>query len=73
MKNADSHCCRTNHLNEDGELIMCDRGIILQCIRLWFGSEEVFESCVRSDVSSLLIKGVLDLLNDVWMWLKKYD
>ena len=60
MENADSHCCRTNHLNEAGNTIMCDREIITECIRLWFGSEEAFESCVRSEVCRVLIKGVLD-------------
>ena len=63
MEKAHSHCCKSNHLNEAGSQIMCDREIITECIRLWFGSEEAFESCVRSEVSSLLIKGVLDLLS----------
>ncbi|CAK9043360.1 unnamed protein product [Durusdinium trenchii] len=58
MEKAHSHCCKSNHLNEAGSQIMCDREIITECIRLWFGSEEAFESCVRSEVSSLLIKGL---------------
>ena len=62
MEKAHSHCCKSNHVNEEGSQIMCDRKIISECICLWFGSEEAFESCVRSDVATVLIEGVSDLL-----------
>ena len=40
-----------------GNIIICDRKIIMTCIRSWFGSEEHFEASVRSDVFAACVQG----------------
>ena len=58
LVDAKTHCCSSNHVDETGASIVCDREIILECLRTWFGSEEEFELCVRSQVSLALEQGL---------------
>ena len=53
-----THCCSSDHKDESGDTIICDREILLECMRVWFGSDEEFEQCVRSQVSFALAKGL---------------
>ena len=53
-----THCCSSDHKDGSGDTIICDREILLECMRVWFGSDEEFERCVRSQVSSALAKGL---------------
>ena len=39
LVDAKTHCCSSNHVDETGASIVCDREIILECLRTWFGSE----------------------------------
>ena len=58
LNGVKSYCCSMNHVDATGTRMLCDREIILECIRSWFGSDEEFEQAVRSQVSSALMKGV---------------
>ena len=58
LNGVKSYCCSVNHVDAAGNRMICDREIILECIRSWFGSDEEFEQAVRSQVSSALMKGV---------------
>ena len=53
---GDAHCA-FEHLDES-ENIVCDKDIILECVRSWFGSEQAFEDTVRSHVSLVLTHGL---------------
>ena len=53
-----TYCCSSGHKDESGDTILCDREILLECMRVWFGSDEEFEQCVRSQVSYALEKGL---------------
>lgn len=44
------HCCDCNHVTRAGEAIICDREVVKDCIKVWFGSQEAFEMTVRSEV-----------------------
>ena len=44
-----SFCCDSGHV-EAGNRFMCDRGVVKRCVSVWFGSEEAFEDCIRSEV-----------------------
>ena len=58
LVDAKTHCCSSNHVDETGAIVACDREIILECLRTWFGSEEEFELWVRSQVSLALEQGL---------------
>ena len=58
LSGVKSHCCSMKHVDRAGKPMTCDREIILECIRSWFGSDEEFEQAVRSQVSEALMKGV---------------
>ena len=42
-------CCSTGHVYK-GETIPCDRKIVKECVKTWFGSLHAFEATVRSEV-----------------------
>ena len=44
-----SFCCDAGHI-EAGKKLLCDRRIVKKCVSIWFGSEEAFEDCIRSEV-----------------------
>ena len=49
------HCCTSGHRSPDGSRTeVCDRRIILSCIRSWFGSIEDFDNIVRTQVLACL-------------------
>ena len=58
LSGVKSYCCSMKHVDAAGNRMICDREIILECIRSWFGSDEEFEEAVRSQVSTALVKGV---------------
>ena len=50
-----SFCCDCGHV-EAGNRFMCDRGVVKRCVSVWFGSEEAFEDCIRSEVVEKVVK-----------------
>ncbi|CAJ1460016.1 unnamed protein product [Effrenium voratum] len=48
-------CCERNHKSADGTPLMCDREVLLRCIRVWFGSEEEFERSVQESTQAALV------------------
>ena len=58
LADAKTACCSAGHVDTTGARVVCDREIILECLRTWFGSEEDFERCVRSQVSLALEHGL---------------
>ena len=53
-----TYCCSSDHKDESGNSTACDREILLECVRMWFGSAEEFERCVRHQVSMALERGL---------------
>ena len=47
-------CCDQDHVGPSGEAIPCDRKILKECVKIWFGSEQAFEDIIRSEVSEIL-------------------
>ena len=58
VADAQTECCTANHVDARGSGIPCDREIILECLRAWFGSVEAFEHCVRGRVAAALTEGL---------------
>ena len=58
LKETKTQCCTAGHVDDTGAAVACDREILLECLRTWFGSEEEFERCVRSQVSLALEQGL---------------
>ena len=56
LEQTEAACCVLEHRDSCGEPIICDRQIILSCIRSWFGSTEHFELEVRRNVSKALMQ-----------------
>ena len=50
-----SACCDQNHLSATGAPLLCDRRVVKECVRIWFGSQEAFEDAVRSEVLDILL------------------
>lgn len=57
------HCCECNHLSETGQRLECDREVLKQCVRIWFGSTTAFEESVRSELCGIV---VTELRQDVF-------
>ena len=49
-----SSCCDLHHVGPSGERMMCDRKIVKECVKIWFGSEVTFEDTVRTNVLDIL-------------------
>ena len=50
-----SSCCDQNHLSPDSDVpMLCDRKVLKECVKIWFGSQEAFEHAVRSEVLDIL-------------------
>ncbi|CAE7221838.1 unnamed protein product [Symbiodinium sp. CCMP2592] len=47
-------CCEKGHQGADGRSLACDREVLTDCFRHWFGSCEEFEVRVRSSISGAL-------------------
>jgi len=54
IEDALCYCCQTAHKRPDGTKIICDREIVCDCIKRWYGSAEEFEARVQSTISSAL-------------------
>ena len=48
------YCCEHNHRGADGRQLSCDREILGECVRRWFGSTEDFEKRLQSSISEAL-------------------
>ena len=61
-----SSCCdQNNHLSPSGVPMPCDRKVVKECVKVWFGSQEAFEHAVRSEV--------LDILTTIFKWEGLYN
>ena len=49
-----SACCDLNHVSATGTPLFCDRKIVKECVKSWFGSQKDFEEAVRSEVLEVL-------------------
>ncbi|CAK9083334.1 unnamed protein product [Durusdinium trenchii] len=57
LEETECFCCQRNHVDRSGNPIqICDRMVLLQCIRTWFGTLEVFEQMVRREVLKCLLE-----------------
>ncbi|CAE7198456.1 unnamed protein product [Symbiodinium natans] len=59
-------CCSLGH--DENEARLCDRRVVLDCIRTWFGSVSSFETSVQSIVSVALSRR-LGMLPFTYRWL----
>ncbi|CAE7496369.1 unnamed protein product [Symbiodinium sp. CCMP2592] len=50
LRDPTCHCCETGHVLDSGQVMSCDREVMEDCIRSWFGSTIRFESHVRTRV-----------------------
>ena len=51
---AHCSCCALGHVGPSGEATPCDRKILKECVKIWFGSEQAFEDTVRSEILEIL-------------------
>ena len=51
---ASCSCCALDHVGPSGEVMPCDRKILQECVKIWFGSELAFESIIRSEMVEIL-------------------
>ncbi|CAE7810906.1 unnamed protein product [Symbiodinium microadriaticum] len=49
-----SSCCDQKHVTRSGGPMICDRKIVKECLKIWFGSESSFEDTVRTEVLDIL-------------------
>lgn len=54
IEDALCYCCQKAHRRPDGTKIICDREIVCDCIKRWYGSAAEFEERVQSTISSAL-------------------
>lgn len=59
VERAECYCCTVKHV-EAGDSIVCDKDILRECIRTWYGSEEEFEASVKTGVFAALVNGPMD-------------
>ncbi|CAE7526110.1 unnamed protein product [Symbiodinium sp. CCMP2592] len=57
-QNVTCRCCSINHRDPKGNVIICDREILEECIVQWYGSVNQLELSVRSDVRNAFIEQV---------------
>ncbi|CAJ1415400.1 unnamed protein product [Effrenium voratum] len=65
LQRATCYCCDHNHPTDQP----CDRLALVECIRLWFGSEEAFEQCVSSTVAGALKDKLGQFPVPIWLLL----
>ncbi|CAE7773743.1 unnamed protein product [Symbiodinium sp. CCMP2592] len=64
---AQCYCCSSDHQIDGSDTPMiCDRVIILHCIRRWFGSVEAFEEYVQNEVYDLLLDQLSNHMISYW-------
>ena len=49
-----SACCDANRVTNFRERVPCDRKLLKECVSIWFGSQQVLNHTVRSEVSEIL-------------------
>ena len=54
---AGCHCC--NKGETACRKLVCDRAVIAQCMRTWYGSVEAFEDTVKTQVKTMLYRQLL--------------
>ena len=52
---AKSSCCDKGHQTLRGTPMLCDRKVVKECVKRWFGSQEAFEETLRSEVLEILM------------------
>ena len=63
-----SACCDQNHVGPTGAPLLCDRRVVKECVRIWFGSQEAFEDAVRSEVLDMLMVLLSDkVFTNTWI------
>ena len=55
-----SACCDQDHVSPTGTQLLCDRKIVKECVKIWFGSQQAFEDTVRSEVLDILKHDLTD-------------
>ena len=55
-----SACCDQDHVSASGTILLCDRKIVKECVKIWFGSQQAFEDTVRSEVLDILKHDLTD-------------
>ena len=64
-----SSCCDLNHVGPSGERMLCDRKIVKECVKIWFGSELTFEDTVRTEVLDILNRDLTQkVFSTPWAW-----
>lgn len=54
LDEARCSCCDCGHVSQDGQSMICDRVVVKECIKIWFGNQEAFETCLHSEVLDTL-------------------
>ena len=55
VEGAACSCCERGHEMRDGRPVgLCDRDVVLECIRNWYGSAQSFERIVRLRIRTML-------------------
>ena len=63
-----SACCDQNHVDPTGAPMLCDRRVVKECVKIWFGSQEAFEDAVRSEVLDMLMVLLSDkVFTNTWI------
>lgn len=66
IENLTSYCCTVDHKDPStGDVMHCDRKIIMQCIRTWFGNAQAFEQRLQSEVLQFMVD---QLSNEVFSY-----
>ncbi|CAE7945289.1 unnamed protein product, partial [Symbiodinium sp. KB8] len=60
VRSAGCHCC--SKAETACRKVICDRAVIAQCIRTWYGSVEAFEGTVKTQVKTMLYRQLGGLL-----------
>lgn len=50
VENTKCSCCSNGHLDEFGQSIICDREVVNECIKIWFGDQKGFEETIQTAV-----------------------
>ena len=67
VEDAECHCCSVNHRTPGSDVpIICDRTILLECIKTWFGSIEAFEEHVQTSVYDVMVEQLSHQMISYW-------
>ena len=62
VEHTQCKCCDVGHTAANGTSMICDRDVVTECVKRWFGSVQKFEEIVRSDVRATLYRQLGGLL-----------